>query len=198
MDVPSIVELTRCDSGAKEQAQIETLTRESAKSQIDAVWWRGLGTTLRDPDDEPDRQWQWRVILSKFQSKPAYRAKCVRSSGGDIEAAMLFRVDVSSALSKGQRALFVDRLATAPRNRDGLVESPGFRGAGTGLLIFAIAQSYSLGFGGRVNLYPIANVLFYEGRGFQATNVTKGEEMLYELPAEAAMQVLVARGLIDG
>lgn len=111
---------------------------------------------------------------------------------------MLFRVDALSALSEGHQAVFIDRLAAAPRNRAALVESPVFRGGGTGLLIHAVAQSYSLGFGGRVNLFPIANEPFYTERGFRPTNTVAGDDVLFELPTEAAIELLVARGLIDG
>jgi hypothetical protein len=197
MDVPVIVELTRCDSGAKEQARIETIAREAAKSQIDGAWWNDLPATLRTPVDEPDRHWEWRVIVSKFQNKPYYRAKCVVSNDNLIQAAMLFRVDALSALATGQRAVFVDRLATAPRNRDKLVRAPVFRGGGTGLLVYAVAQSYSPGFKGRVNLFPVANVHFYTGLGFQPTNVTQGDDVLFELPAASAIALLKTKGLID-
>lgn len=125
MDLPSIAELTRCASGAKEQARIETLDRETAKTRIDGSWWRDLPVTLRDAGDEPDRHWEWRVIVSKFQDKPYFQSKCVKTNDDAIQAVMLFRVDALSALSAGKRAVFVDRLATAPPNRDKL-ESPGF------------------------------------------------------------------------
>jgi hypothetical protein len=198
MDVPVIVELTRCDSGAKEQARIETLTREAAKSQIDRTWWNDLPSTLRAPADEPDRHWEWRVIVSKFKNKPYYRAKCVISQDNLIQAAVLFRVDALSALSTRQRAVFVDRLATAPRNRDKLVTTPVFRGGGTGLLVYAVALSYSLGFEGRVNLFPVANVDFYTKLGFRPTTVTQDEDVLFELQASSAIAMLKKRGLIDG
>lgn len=198
MDLPTIVELTRCASGTKERAGIETLTREAAKGRIDMLWWDGLNSTLRDPDDEPDRHWEWRVIVSKFQNKPYYRSKCVRTKDDSIQAAMLFRVDALSALASGKRAVLVDRLATAPQNRDKLVKAPVFRGGGTGLLLYAVAQSYSLGFEGRINLFPVANEHFYTKLGFQPTNVSQGEDVLFELPAATAIDLLKAKGLIDG
>lgn len=197
MDLPAIVELTRCASGAKEQARIETLDRETAKTGIDGSWWKDLPATLRDADDEPDRHWEWRVIVSKFQNKPYFQSKCITTKDDSIQAAMLFRVDALSALAAGQRAVFVDRLATAPQNRDKLVKDPVFRGGGMGLLVYAVALSYSLGFEGRVNLIPVANEGFYMRLGFQSTDVTEGEDVLFELSAVSAIGLLKARGLID-
>jgi hypothetical protein len=198
MEVPSLVRLTRCSSGQEEMAQIETLSRETAKNLIDAIWWTKLGPTIREPANEPDRHWDWRALVSVFQNKPYFRAVCVKTADGEIQAAMLFCVDALSALEDGDRALFVDRLATAPRNRDGLVTNPVFRGAGNGLLTYAVAVSYSLGFSGRVNLFPIAHEDFYLNRGFLRTETVENDERLYELPASAALQLLKERGLING
>lgn len=197
MPLPTLVELTFCASGEKEPARIETLDREAAKTHIDIDWWNDLTSTLRDPADEPDRHWKWRVILSAVQNKPFFHAKCVKTINNAIQAAMLFRVDQMSVLSKGMRAVFVDRLATAPRNRENLVETPIFRGGGTGLLVYAIAQSYFLGFEGRVSLFPVANEDFYSKMGFIPTDELVGDDRLFELPAERALDSLRTRGLID-
>jgi hypothetical protein len=197
VDLPALVQLTHCESGASEFARIQTLTREVAKTQIDAVWWDELATPLRDPNGEPDRHWQWRVIVAKHQNRPYFRAKSIQSQDGTVQAAMLLRVDALSALEEGQGAVFVDRLAAAPRNRDKLASHPMFRGCGSGLLAYAVALSYSLGFSGRVNLFPVAHEDFYVNRGFQATDVVEDENTLFEIPASKACQFLRARGLID-
>lgn len=149
MDVPTIVDLTRCASGASERGRIE------------------------------------------------FQAKCVKTDDGGIQSALLFRVDAMSAISPREPAIFIDRLATAPQNRDNLVSAPVLRGSGTGMLIYTIALSYSLGFGGIVNLFPIANEQFYIRLGFEPTGVTEGVDALFELPATAANALLVERGLID-
>ncbi len=198
MDLPTSVVLTRCATGAKELGTIETLHREDAKNKIDAIWWVSSHGLIRRLEDEPDRHWQWRAIISRHQSKPSFQAKCVRTQDSQIQAAMLFRVDAMSALEQGQHAVFLDRLATAPRNRDGLFDAPVFRGAGTGLLTYAVALSYSLGFSGRVNLFPVANEEFYTSKGFRVTTVVAGEETLFEIPTNDAMRLLTERGLFDG
>lgn len=197
MNLPSSVELTRCRSERRERATIESLHREAAKQEIDLAWWNDLKNLLREPDEEPDSHWKWRDIVSAHQNKPYFQAKCLRSANGDIEAAVLLRVDALSALDDGDHAVFVDRLAAAPRNRDKLVKLPVFRGGGSGLLTYAIALSYSLGFSGRVNLFPVANENFYIKKGFVPTSVTDGLDTLHELPASEALSLLRTRGLID-
>ena len=196
MPLPKYVRLTDCLSHQTELAEISSLLREQAKTDLDAVWWNDLGETKHDPGDEPDEHWEWRTIIAATQNKPYFRCVCVRTNDRIIQAAMLFRVDVKSVLEPGQGAVFVERLATAPRNRDALVIQPKFRGGGTGLLTYAIALSYSLGLGGRVSLIPIAHQTFYEQFGFVATEAKVGRETLFELPAASATEILIERGLL--
>jgi hypothetical protein len=197
MDLPTQVRITRCATASVEIGRIETLSREVAKRQIDAVWWRDFSETVSDPSDQPDRDWEWRAIVSRYQNRPNFRAVCVMSGDSAIQAAMLFRVDAYSALESGQRAVFVERLASAPRNRQGLVANPLFRGGGTGLLVYAIVVSYSLGLSGRVNLIPVANEDFYLNFGFVATPVTQDQDVVFELSASTALATLKERGLLD-
>ena len=111
---------------------------------------------------------------------------------------MLFRVDALSAIESGKPAVFVDRLATAPRNREEVTMEPRFRGAGTGLLLFAIAQSYSLGYSGRVNLIPVSHTDFYVRKGFIPTGVGENDDVVFEVPVNEALRQLIQRGLIHG
>jgi hypothetical protein len=88
-------------------------------------------------------------------------------------------VDAKSALVEGEGAVFIDRLATAPWNRPNLTNSPVFRGGGTGLIIYAIALSYSLAFRGRVNLSAVANDGFYSQLGFQAVQLDQYGDVFF-------------------
>lgn len=198
MDLPNKALLTRCDSDAHELGTIETLHRETAKNEIDGVWWNNLTDTLQSPEDEPDHHWKWKAIVSQIQNKPYYQAKCVRSQNLDVQAAMLLRVDAKSAVEDEASAVHVHMLATAPRNRDYLVREPHFRGCGTALVKYAIALSYSLGWFGRVNLIPIANEDFYTNFGFQPTEAGEGADVLFELESNVAIVLLKKWGLIDG
>ncbi len=198
MDLPTRIKITRCSSGGIEIAAIHTLNREDAKNLIDAVWWNDLGSTISDTNDEPDRKWNWRQLVSVYRNKPYFHAVCVLSDDGSIQAAMLYRVNALSVLEPGKQSVFVERLAVAPRNRDHLAEDPLFRGGGTGLIVYAAALSYSLGFAGRINLCPVANCDFYSRRGFVETATIADDEVLFGLPSGRALNLLRERGLIDG
>lgn len=197
IDLPNRLRLVDCQTKKIEIGTIEPLDRETAKRGIDAAWWDDSLDTLSALGDEPDSHWEWRELVSTFQNKPAFRARCVKCSRGRVHGAMLLRVDAKSALDPGEKAVFVDRIATAPWNRDRVARSPLLRGSGTGLLVYATALSYSLGFGGRVSLIPIANQNFYANRGFVPTDTTEKGETLFELPAAVAHRSLAAEGLID-
>ena len=197
MDLPTRIKISRCATGGVEFAAIQTLNREDAKNQIDAVWWNDLDNALSDPNDEPDRKWKWRQLISVYRNKPYFHAVCIKSDDGSIQAAMLYQVNVLSVLEPGKQSVFVERLAVAPRNRDHLAEAPLYRGGGTGLIAYAAAVSYSLGFSGRVNLCPVANCDFYSRRGFVETAAMADGEVLFELPSARALIMLRERGLIN-
>lgn len=197
MELPTKLKLTLCQTGETVLSEIHRLDRERAKDQIDGRWWKDLGETKIEPLDEPDSHWEWRAIVSTYQNKPYFQSVAAITPDGEIQAAMVYRVDLKSVLEPDKRAVYVDRLATAPRNRDKLMESPLYRGGGYGLLVYAIAQSYSLGFEGRVNLLPIANLAWYESRGFTQTDEETADGPLYELPKDRSLQILKQRGLLD-
>ena len=176
----------------------ESLDREIAKVKIDSNWWLSMTELKSDLKDEPDSEWRWRDILSRAQNKPYFSARCAKSANGEIQAAVLSRVDAKSALMQGEGAVFIDRLATAPWNRPNLTKKPVFRGAGTGLITYAIALSYSLRLDGRVNLSAVANQSFYLRLGFQSIRHDQYGDALLEISAEQAHAHLVERGLIDG
>ena len=198
IDLPKLIELTHCSSGATEQATIESLDREMAKVKIDGNWWRPLTDATSKLMDEPDSEWRWRDLISRAQNKPFFLARCAKSANGEIQAAVLLRVDAKSALMEGEGAVFIDRLATAPWNRPNLTKNPVFRGAGTGLITYAIALSYSLRLDGRVNLTAVANQSFYLRLGFQSIRYDQYGDAILEISAEQAHAHLVERGLIDG
>ena len=197
MDVPTKLALFDCKSGHDSIARIETLTREAAKIGV-APWWNGLENLVGIPDDQPDSEWDWVYLISvTIQNKPLRRAVCVRTGDGMIQGAMLYRLDAKSLFEPGKGAVFVDRIATAPHNREGLVGTPKYRGVGDGLLAYAVAESVYYGHECRVNLFPIANLEFYTQRGFRPTpEVTGDGDILYELPATEGKAILKKRGVL--
>jgi len=186
-----------CASGEIEIAQIEHLNREVAKNQIDNEWWDEQLDTLSPLDDEPDSHWKWREIISYYQNDPKWVARCVRTGDGAIQGALLLRKMVKSVLEPGKKAVFIDRVATAPWNRDKLAKTPHFRGVGAGFALYSIVLSYSQGFGGRVNLQAVANEDFHAKQGFEPTAIQQDGEIVWEIRADVAQRKLIERGIID-
>ncbi len=104
---------------------------------------------------------------------------------------------MKSVLVPGEKAVFIDRVATAPWNRDKLAKMPRFRGVGTGFVLYSIVLSYSQGFGGRVNLQAVASEEFHAKQGFEPTTIQQDGEIVWEISAETAQLKLIERGIID-
>ncbi len=186
MEVPKAVWLFDCQTGINVEAAVVVLSRESVKylchDWVEPNWW----TETPLPDEakqEPDYDWDWVALLSRDQHKPGRFAVGVQTLDSRLQGALVYRVGVNSALEPAKKAIFVDRIASAPANREYLVQAPWFRGVGNALLRYAVAESWFYTFGGRVNLFPVANVDFYLKRNFKPTNVLdpKTGDVLYEL-----------------
>ncbi len=178
-------------------ARLISLSREIAKLRIDQEWWSVEGVSEQRLRGEVDYHWQWKVLVSKIQNKPYIRSVAVVLGSGSVEGAMIYRVDAKSVLEPGQRAVLIDRLATAPRNRNNLSPSPCYRGAGSGLLMLAVCQSFILGFEGRVTLFAAGQEQFYLDRGFVRTEVVQDEMSLFELPKGVAIEYLTEREIFE-
>jgi hypothetical protein len=195
MLLPIDANLKECHNAALERAKVVSLDRETAKTKIDGVWWREIAEFIAPPSDELDHHWRWRDLISIQQNQPGVRAACVQTMDAEVQAAILLRITGDSALEENAGAVFIDRLATAPRNRANLVRNPRFRGAGTALINYSIVLSHSLGYAGRVNLYVAGSEAFYRSLGFVPTSVVHEDGTLFELPTAAATQWIVQRGL---
>ena len=178
-------------------ARLISLSREVAKLRIDQEWWNVEGVSEQRLRDEVDYHWKWKVLVSKIQNIPYVRSVAVVLESGSVEGAMIYRVDAKSVLELGQRAVLIDRLATAPRNRDDLSDSPCYRGAGSGLLMLAVRQSFILGLEGRVTLFAAGREQFYLDRGFVRTEVIHDEMPLFELPKGVAMQYFTEKETLE-
>ncbi len=191
-------------TGAPVECVFEDLDRESAKylsmHWSSNNWWAEIVRTKTLIADEPDYHWDWVTVISKqVLNKPSGRSVCLRSPDGVIQGAMIYRIGAKSALHPGKNVVYVDRLATAPRNRSNLVQTARFSRVGECLLRYAMVESLSYGLGGRLTVYPIANVSFYERQGLLRTEEYNKdhEAFLYELPAEAAQETLRTLGVIS-
>jgi GNAT superfamily N-acetyltransferase len=195
VEPPVRVRLTDCRTGGVVTAQLVELTAKIAKTKVDAAWWRDLGVSKSRRRQEGDHGWKWADRIGAFRNVLAVESVAVQTADGDVQGAMIYRVDGGSVLAKGEGAVYVDRVAAAPRNREGLVAEPLYRGAGTSLIRWAAYHSHSLGLGGRLVLASLPNpdtISFYERLGFRATPAEEEDMVVYELEPPHA-QALIAQ-----
>ena len=196
--LPEDVRIFNVQRGVVVRAKLVDLTRKLAAREIDGTWWK-IPVSKQVRDGEGDHHWEWRKLLGENRNDLAIEALAVQSSSGAIEGATLHRIDAKSQLEPGEGAIYVDRLAAAPRNRPWLVESPNYKGIGTALLLACVRHSYSLGLGGRVWLTSLPSEQtrgFYHKRGFEMIFQEQGGTIDFELPADKAQQWLKREGYL--
>jgi len=147
LKLPEVCTIFDCMKNRITEAALVRLDRKLAKTKIDGCWWN-ISASKKIRESEGDHHWEWRRELGKYKNNLAWEALAVCSDSGEVEGAILYRIDAKSQIDDGKGAIYVDRIATAPRNRPWLV-SPEYRGIGSILLLAAVRQSYYLGLGGR-------------------------------------------------
>lgn len=179
-------------------ADIVSLSPEIARDLIDSTWWENISPELML--FEMDNHWRWEEKIIKKKSNILYDFVAIRSDEAYLEGAMIYLRAVKSQLNSKNLCGWIDYLATAPRNREWLADSPLYKGIGTAFLYWAILRSYRTGLKGRIRLesLPSENTIkFYERKGFIKTNFPASEDGLisYELPEDAAMEILDRGGV---
>ncbi len=196
VNLPTTVTLLDCRKDENVTASFASLHRERAKESVDNGWWDVSGIPKQKLEEEVDFHWDWTALVSHWQNNPYARAVAVVTPDEAVQGAMIYLVNGKSVLEEEKRAVVIERLAVAPYSREWLTESPYYRGGGTGLLMYAICQSYSLGFGGRVNLFAAGREDFYQDRGFVRTKIVSDEMSLFELPSQVALAALQRKGML--
>jgi hypothetical protein len=194
--LPQRIELTRVADGATVLANLVKLTRRLAHEQLDSKWWLLPGVSKTERRKENDHSWNWAKRLGELRNDQWHEAVAVQTDDGQIQGAILYRTDAKSFVAEDQGAVYVEALATAPRNRPWLVESPLYRGVGEGLLLRAITHSYLLGLEGRTNLVAFDDdrtIKFYTNRSFALVGYDD-ELPMFELTPEAAKIWLLEEG----
>jgi hypothetical protein len=193
IELPVPVRLRDCRAHVDVVAQLVELTTKLAKLKVDAAWWSNLGISGSRRRQEGDHGWNWANRIGQFHNHLLVECAAVQTPDGDVQAAIIYRLDGRSVLLPEAGAVYVDRLATAPRNRPKLVPAPLYRGAGTNLLRWAAYHSYQLGFGGRLVLASLPNpdtIDFYRALGFQETETEVHGMVVYELEPELAQRLI--------
>jgi hypothetical protein len=196
--LPDQVKLYNVQRRRLVRAKLVRLTRELAATGIDGAWW-AIPASKRMREAEGDHHWKWRKLVGLRHNQLTWEALAIQSAGGAIEGAMLYRIDAKSQIDPGQGVVYVDRLATAPRNRLWLVASPKYRGAGSVLLLAAVRHSYALGLGGRVWLTSLPSEQtrdYYHKRGFQVVFEDEDGMIDFELSAVEAQRWLTSEGCL--
>ncbi len=197
-DLPEEVHILNVAKNVRVKAQLIRLTRDLAARGIDGTWW-SFPALKSVRKGEGDNHWLWRKIVGANHARLTWEALAVQSASGAIEGAIAYRIDVESQLQPGKGAVYVDRIATAPRNRPWVVETPKYQGIGSVLLLAAVRHSYLLGLGGRVWLTSLPSERtrkFYLDRGFELIFEDADGMVDFELPAAAAEKWLRKRGFL--
>ena len=149
---------------------------------------------------QPDSAWDWESFAALAANYPREYVAIALEAQNFVQGAMLFSLSAGSALDAAERALHVDRLATAPWNRLGMMSPPTYGGIGQCLLQYVILYSYRLGLRGRVNLSSLAAAEgFYRKHGFERINFVDSEGLpIYEIAPPAALAMLKKGRLRNG
>lgn len=191
--LPTQFELIRVADENSVIATITQLTRSLAQEKIDGAWWDVAGVSKSKRQLEDDNHWRWAKRIGELRNNRWYEAWAAQTKDDYLQGAILYRLDTYSFIESEQGAIYVEGLATAPHNRPWLVDSPRYRGVGENLLLRAVAHSYSVGFGGRVNLLVFDNertISFYEKRGLTLVGSDNEGLQQFELEPHAAMRWL--------
>lgn len=198
LELPNDISIFSVSRQTLVKAKLVRLDRELAKVQVDGTWWK-IPVSRKLREAEVDHHWGWRKLVGEIRNNANWEAMAVQRTSGAVEGAMLFRIDAKSQLEKGKGSVYVERIATAPRNRPWLVDEPKYKGIGSVLLLGSVRHSYSLGLGGRVWLTSLPSAQtrkFYRDRGFESIFEDEDGMIDFELPSAAAEQWLKREGYL--
>ena len=68
--------------------------------------------------------------------------RCIRTNDRQIQAVTSLSIEYKSFLEPGEKAIYIDRLATAPWNRGWLVREPQYNRCGLGLIRYVVVLDH--------------------------------------------------------
>lgn len=193
------IQILRANNNQKVDAKIVRLNIDDARERIDKVWWNLPNVDPYDIYDEGDSHWNWEGLVKDYGNQILHECVAILSKEDFLEGAMIYHFNAKSKLEQGKGSVYIERVSSAPRNRNWLVNNPLYKGVGTVLLYWAVIESYNAGLGGRVSLESLptpTTVNFYKNKGFIRTDLSQPSTGLvdYELPESAALAWLRKEG----
>lgn len=193
------IQILRANDNQTVDAKVVRLDFDDARERIDKTWWDHPHIDPQDIADEGDSHWNWESLVKIYSNQILHECVAILSKEDDLEGAMIYHFNAKSKLEAGKGSVYVERVSSAPHNRNWLVNQPFYKGIGTVLLYWAVRESYDAGLGGRVSLESLptrSTVEFYENKGFVRTDLTQPSNDLvdYELPEPTALIWLKKEG----
>jgi len=140
-----------------------------------------------------DASWDWLEYIARGRRLDGVLVLAVLS-GTRLEGLLSLSTG-ASRLAEGSELVYVEHIATAPWNRDGLSDSPEIKGLGRLLMRTAIRVSVLLGYEGRVGLHskPVSEAFYRDKLGLRDLGqemVEDGEWVYFEASPEVARRML--------
>jgi hypothetical protein len=186
---PFPIRIRSASTGWMVSASLIEISVQIARERIDLAWWKEAGVDPQAAKREPDFEWVWRDVIKEWRRQ--YEIECIgiQTMDGQVQGATILIVDdrICSVLEPGKKSVFIERLATAPHNRDWLTNTPLYKDVGSMLLRCAVTRSLELGRGGRISLESVPTaVSFYKSRKFVVTGSSDDGNIVMERPAADA------------
>lgn len=193
------IQILRANDNQTVDAQVVRLDFDDARERIDKTWWSISHIDPQDIAEEGDSHWNWEYLVKIYSNQILHESVAILSKEDYLEGAMIYHFNAKSKLDPMNGSVYVERVSSAPHNRNWLVNQPFYKGIGTVLLYWAVTESYNAGLRGRVSLESLptsSTVQFYEHKGFVRADLTQPTSGLvdYELPELAALAWLKEKG----
>jgi hypothetical protein len=179
-----------------------SLDEATANMGIDDGWWCGLclrpGVATRA---EPDRHWLWYHLIPSFQNRRrTFRALGLRTIHDQaIQSAAIYDINATSLLDSDKGAIYIERISSAPRNREELVPKPSYKYGALRLIHRLVLESHLLAYDGRLVLESIdvpRTKGFYSSLGFTPAGPAVQGLLPMELTPAKAHNILTALGVL--
>ncbi|MBA4122293.1 MAG: hypothetical protein H0X72_07515, partial [Acidobacteria bacterium] len=134
METLKRIQILRADRNQTVDAEIIRLITDVAREKIDKVWWKLPSVSAEEMNDEGDFHWDWERLARIYSGKILHECVAVLSQENYLEGAMVYQFNAKSKLEPNRESVYVGWLASAPRNRNWLVNQTFYKGVGTMLL----------------------------------------------------------------